>query len=301
MASRLIILSLVILVVAGCAVNPITGREELMLFPEEQDIAIGRKYAPEIEKQLGGKIDDPILQDYINTVGQSIVRVSHNRRFEFHFTALNHESVNAFALPGGYIFVTRGMLEKLQSEAQLAAVLAHETVHVVARDVSNMMSKQIGIALLLTAVPSEKTPQGVLTAADLARQIISLKFSRDDERDADLGGLDYMVAAGYDPYGMVETMHMLEKLNENRPIEFLSSHPSPKNRVKYISKRIQVKYYDFTDLKVGTEEYHTNVLERLNLPTGQKFDIRITKNSKGNRVGSVNEPSQSSVTRHNAA
>ncbi len=128
------ILSLASCLFVGCAVNPITGEEELMLFGEDQDIVIGRKYAPELEKQLGGRIANEGLQDYMDGVGQKIARISHKPDWEYHFVALEHESVNAFALPGGYIFITRGMLEKLQTEAQLAAILAHETVHVVARD-----------------------------------------------------------------------------------------------------------------------------------------------------------------------
>jgi len=220
----LLILNLFFCFYTGCAVNPVTGKEELMFFPEGQDIVIGRKYAPEVEKQMGGRIADEGLQNYIDSVGQRIARVSHKPDMEYHFVALNDKSVNAFALPGGYVFITKGMLEKLQTEAQLAAILAHETVHIVARDTSNAMSNQIGIDLLLSVVTSDKTPRGVLTAADLTQQILSLGYSREDERWADLAGLDYMVGAGYNPYGMVETMQMLQNQQKIRPVEFFSTH-----------------------------------------------------------------------------
>lgn len=260
----LLILGILFCSFSGCAVNPITGEKELMLLSEEQDIAIGLQYAPEIEKQMGGRIEDPTLQNYVNAVGQNIARVSHKPHLEYSFVALNDKSVNAFALPGGYVFITKGMLEKLDSEAQLAAILSHEITHIVARDVSNAMSNQIGLQLLLSAVTSEKTPQSVSTIANLTQQIVGLRFSRKDEREADLGGLSYMVKAGYNPYGMVETMQMLQNLNQTRPIEFLSSHPSPENRIEYLTQRIQKKYYNLTGLKIAKDDYHQAVLSRLN-------------------------------------
>ena len=259
----LLILALTCCLHSGCATNPITGENELMLIPESQDIALGRKYAPELEKQMGGRIEDPVLQSYINNVGQNIARVSHKASWKYHFAALQDKSVNAFALPGGYIFVTKGMLENLRSEAQLAALLAHETVHVVARDISNAMSNEIGISLLLSAVTSDSTSSGVLTAADLAKQIVGLKYSRKDERVADLGGLDYLAAAGYNPYAMVETMQMLESRNKQRPVEFLSTHPSPKNRIEYLTQKIQTKYPTASTLTIGQQQYRNSVLNHL--------------------------------------
>jgi len=259
----LLILGPIFYLCAGCATNPITGEEELMLFSKEQDIEIGRKYAPEVEKQFGGRIANEGLQNYIDSVGQRIVRISHRPDWQYHFVAVEDKSLNAAALPGGYIFITRGMLEKLDTEAQLAGILAHETVHVVARDTLNMMSNQIGISLLLSAVTSAETSQGVLTAADLARMIIGLQYSRKDEREADIGGLDYMGAAGYNPYGMVETMQILQNQHNVRPIEFLSSHPSPENRLAYLKQRAQTHYSNLEGLKIGKEYYHSNVLQRL--------------------------------------
>ena len=260
---RLLIISLTSCLLIGCAVNPITGEEELMLFPESQDIEIGRKYAPELEKQLGGRIDYPSLQNYIDRVGQKIARISHKPDWEYHFVALKDDSLNAFALPGGYIFITKGMLEKLQTEAQLAAILSHETVHIVARDTANAMSNQIGLSLLLSAATSGETSRGVSTATELARLIIGLRYSRKDEREADLGGLDYMVAAGYNPYGMVETMQMLQEQQKVKTIDFLSSHPSPENRVGYLIQEIQLKYHNLTALNIGKENYSRAVLDHL--------------------------------------
>jgi len=247
----------------GCATNPITGQSELMLFSPQQDIELGRKYAPELEKQLGGRIADQTLQNYIDSVGQRIAAVSHNPNFEYHFVALNHESINAFALPGGYVFLARGMLEKLETESQLAAILAHEIAHIVARDTMNAMSNQMGIDILFSAATSESTPAGVTTVANLTNQIIGLSYSREDEKTADLAGLDYMAWAGYNPYGMVDTIRMLQRLQESRPIEFFSTHPSPENRLGYLTQKIQTQYPNVTTLKVGKQDYHTYVLQNL--------------------------------------
>jgi len=235
-----------------------------MLLPKEEDFAIGRKYAPELEKQMGGRIEYQSLQNYINSVGGKIARISHKPQWEYHFTALKDDSVNAFALPGGHIVITKRILENFQTKAQLAAILAYETVHVVARDTSNVMSNEIGISLLLSAVTSEETSQGVITAAALTRKIIGLQYSRKDECEADLGGISYMVAAGYNPYGMVETMQMLQDLQKLKTIEFLSSHPSPENRVGYLTQEIQMKYQDLAGLKIAAEDYRRAVFDRFN-------------------------------------
>jgi len=260
----LLISGLIFCVCTGCAVNPITGKQEFMLASEQQDIEIGRQYAPEVERQMGGRIGNNSLQNYIDSVGQKIARISHKPRWDYHFVALEDNSVNALALPGGYIFVTRGMLEKLTSEAQLAGILAHEIVHVVARDTSAAISREIGISIILSAVTSEKTPQSALLVANLTRQILGLRYSRKDEQEADLGGLDYVVRAGYNPYAMVETMQMLQNQQQIRPIEFFSTHPSPKNRAEYLTQKIQTSYDNLAALKIGREDYRGAVLEHLN-------------------------------------
>ena len=259
----LLILGLTFFLCTGCAINPVTGKEQLMLIPQQQDIAIGQKYAPEVEKQMGGRIANEGLQNYIDSLGQRIARISHKPDLQYHFIAVEDKSVNALALPGGYVFVTKGMLEKLTTEAQLAAILAHELVHIVARHASAAMSREIGIEILLSAVISDKTPTGVSTAAGLTRQILGLRYSRSDEREADLAGMDYLVAAGYNPYGMVETMQMLENQQQIRPIEFFSTHPNPENRIAYLTQKIQTDYHNLAALKTGKDDYFTAVLTAL--------------------------------------
>ncbi len=262
---RLLILSLTSCLFIGCAVNPITGKEELMFISENKDIEIGRQYAPEIEKQLGGKIDDEGLQNYIDSVGQRIARISHRPNWEYHFVAVEDKSINAFALPGGYIFVTKGMLEKLTTEAQLAALLAHEIVHITARHSSAAISRQMGLSFLLlgASVAGAEIPQDASRAAGIALQLIGLKYSRVQEKQADVAGMDYMVVAGYNPHGAVELMQMLQDQDKVTPVEFLSSHPSPKNRIISLNARIQTRYSSPEGLRIGKNTYRTTVLDRL--------------------------------------
>ena len=244
----------------ACVTNPITGKDELMLFGENQDVEMGKKYAPEVEKQLGGRIENPALQNYIDSVGQKVAKASQKPNFEYHYVALNDKTVNAFALPGGYIFITSGLLKKLTSEAQLASVLAHETAHVVARDTMQSLSNEMGFELLLSAITTEKTPKTAVMIANVTNQIVGLKFSREDEKTADLAGLDYMFAAGYNPKGMAETMRILQQEDKIKPIEFFSTHPSPENRIGYIEKKIIKNYSKPEGLKSGVDDYTQNIL-----------------------------------------
>jgi len=248
---------------AGCAVNPVTGEEELMFFSPEQDVKLGRKYAPQIEKALKGRIPDETLQSYVHRIGQRIARVCHRPDLSYHFTAVEEPTENAIAVPGGYIYITSGLLNQLESEAQLAAVLAHEVGHVVARDTMAAMSRQYGMAALVAAAQVSGAPSDVTRGASFITAVLSLQYSREDERDADLTGLSYMVQAGYDPQGMVETMQILQDLHAFRPIEFFSTHPNPESRLAYLQERIARRYATLGTLKEGRREYEAAVLSRL--------------------------------------
>lgn len=257
---------------AGCAVNPVTGQEELMFFGPEKDVELGTKYAPEIERALGGRFPNENLQSYVNRVGQRMARVCHRPDISYHFMVVRQKGVNAFAVPGGYIYITSGLLEKLDSEGQLAAILGHEVGHVVARDTLVAISRQIGMAALVAAAAIGDAPGDVTQAASFISGVLSLQYSRDDEKDADLVGLSYMIQAGYDPGEMVATMEVLQELQTIRPIEFFSTHPNPESRIAYLRERIKWRYGMFTELKKGTEEYQENVLDVLMPPRDPHTD-----------------------------
>ena len=265
MPNRVIMLALAgaLALSAGCAVNPVTGEEELMFFSPENDVKLGRQYAVPIEKELGGRIPDENLQRYVNDVGQRIARVCHRPDLSYHFTAVDDKMINALALPGGYIFITRGLLKEMKTEGQLAAVLAHETGHVVARDTMAALSRQLGMTALLAAAHVGGAPGRATRAADFVSAVLSLQYSRDDEKEADLTGLSYMTQAGYDPNGIVQTMEILNELQTVHPIEFFSTHPNPESRITYLKEKIVTRYTGLGALKTGKEEYEEAVLSRL--------------------------------------
>lgn len=271
-----IFLGLTLIVVSGCAVNPATGEEEMMFFSPEKDVALGRKYAPAIEKELGGLVPDDNLQNYVNQIGQRIARVCHQPDLSYHFAVVDKGGANALAVPGGYVYITRELLEELQSEAQLAAILGHEVGHVIARDTMAAISRQIGMTALVAAVGAADDSGRGVGGASFVAATLSLQYSREDEKDADMTGLSYMTQAGYDPNGIVETMRILQELQTYRPVEFFSTHPNPESRIAYLEDRIARRYAGLGDLKVGTEEYTEKVLtplsqrkerERIKTPT----------------------------------
>lgn len=249
----------------GCAINPITGRDELMLYSEEDDLDLGRQVAPRLEEALDGRIEDDALQLYVDRVGQRIALVCHHPEWEYHYIAVDHNMVNAMALPGGYIYITRGLLERLQSEAQLAAVLAHETVHVVGRHTASQLSKQTAMSLATIAVLAAggATPGGAQSMAVLTSQILSLNYSREDETESDTAGLDYLVKAGYDPNAMVQVQEiLLEEHTLRRELEMFSTHPHPSTRLHDLKRRIQNRYPHITPTRTQ-DPYQQIVLDYL--------------------------------------
>lgn len=266
MAKKPLILTIIgFAMCAGCTVNPVTGSKEFTLLNPSaaEEKQIGAQYAPEITKQMGGKIENAQLQSYINEVGQKIARVSHTPNDHFEYTALNDATVNAFALPGGYIFITKGMLRQLSSEAQLAAIFGHETTHVTAHHSATAMGQQIGFELILSTIGATKTPQAVQQVAQIGSQLAELKYSRTHETEADLIGLDYMVKAGYNPIGMAQTMEILQKQSGGKSSDWLSTHPNPTNRLGVIQDKIHNKYPDAGNLATNEAAFRQNVLQNL--------------------------------------
>ena len=249
-------------IAGGCTVNPVTGNNEMLFHSVDNDVKVGQQYAPEVQKQLYGRIENQNIQNYVNSVGQKIAKVSHMPELEFTYTAVNHDMVNAMALPGGYVFITRGLLEKLQTEAQLAAILAHETVHVTARHSESATNQQTLIALGLAIAMKDNDSKTVATVASVANQLIYTRYSRTHELEADEYGMDYMVKAGYDPKAIIETMQILKEASESTPIEFFSTHPNPENRAEMLTRHWNLKGYNYsTDgLRVGRNDYQANIL-----------------------------------------
>lgn len=232
-AARGIALVSLALLLAGCAVNPATGRKEFSLVSADQELAIGSQGYPATLAEYG-LYDDPKLAAYVDSVGQRVAHASELPNLTWHFTVLDDPVVNAFAMPGGYIYITRGILSHLNSEAQLAGVLGHEIGHVTARHSAKQITQQQIATLGLTLASAFSTTlQRYSGPAQQALGLMMLKYSRDDETQADALGIRYSTAAGYDPREIPDTYAMLKRISAKAgstlPI-YMSTHPDPGDR-----------------------------------------------------------------------
>ena len=229
--------------------NPITGETQHISITPEQEIALGLQAAPEMESQFGGEDPNPNDQAIVDQVGNKVLQGSSAAnapyQFDFHLLA-DPQTINAFALPGGQVFITRALYDKLQTEGELAGVLGHEMGHVVARHSAEQIAKAqlteglTGAAVIAAYDPNNPSSVNSAQVAALIGQLVTLKFTRDDETEADKFGVCFMNEAGYDPNEMVSVMQILQASETgNQPPEFFSTHPSPANRIQQIQSDIQ--------------------------------------------------------------
>lgn len=239
MSKLLSALLLLPLALGGCAVNPVTGEQELSLISESQEISIGsQEYAPARQAQGGDYVVDPQVQRYVNDIGQRLAAKS-DRKLPYEFKVLNNSVPNAWALPGGKIAINRGLLTELKNEAELAAVLGHEVVHAAAKHGAKSMQRGLllqGAVVAATIATQDRDYANVAQlGASLGAQLINQKYGRDAERESDHYGMIYMSRAGYDPQGAVGLQETFVKLSEGRNQDWLSglfaSHPPSAERV----------------------------------------------------------------------
>jgi predicted Zn-dependent protease len=250
-------------VAAGCAVNPVTGERQLALISEQQEVALGAQSAQEVQQSIGF-VQDAELQSYVAMVGKSMALMSERPDLPWEFHVVDDPSPNAFALPGGYIFVTRGLMGLMTNEAELAAVVGHEIGHVTARHSVTQLSRaqlaQLGLGLGAVLSP-EVAQLGELASQGLG--LLFLKYGRDAERQADELGFKYMLADGYQIGQMTEVFAALEqssKLAGASPLpDWLSSHPSEPERIANTEARIAALPSTPPDLKVGRDDYLSHI------------------------------------------
>ena len=226
-----------VLAIAACATNPATGEREFSLMSEAQEVELGRQTDAQVRKEMG-IYNDPELQRYVESVGMKLARASERPNLPWSFAVVDQPAVNAFALPGGFIYLTRGILPFLDDEAELAGVLGHEIGHVTARHSAQQYTKAtsagIGVTLLSIFVPEAQPLQGV---AETALGLLFLKHGRDDELEADRLGVRYTASTGWNPAGVAGMLQTLARLDEasgtRRGIpNWLSTHPAPADRVE---------------------------------------------------------------------
>lgn len=233
--------------------NPITGETQAVALSPEEEVALGLHTAPEMAARHGGLDSDPEAQARVDAVGARLLQrglgVETPYRFEFHLLA-DPETVNAFALPGGQVFITRALYDRLGTEGELAGVLGHEIGHVIERHGAQHLAKAQLTQQLVGAVAVGATdpddPQASARAAALAAavgQLINLRYGRDDEVESDRWGVTLMSRAGYDPRSLIEVMRILaQATGRDGPPEFLSTHPNPGNRIERIEAAIREEF-----------------------------------------------------------
>jgi len=253
--------ALVILLLAGCATNPVTGKSELALVSESQEIQMGQQAAEEA-KATYGLVDNPALQQYVSSIGLKIAKGTERPDLPWAFYVIDDASVNAFALPGGPVFITRGILGAMSNEAELASVLGHEIGHITARHSVQQMSQQqlASLGLGLGSVLSSKVAQ-FSGALGQGLQLLFLKYSRDDESQADALGFRYMVQDNYDPRQMAAMFKILDRETpaSGRLPAWLSSHPDPGNRYQTAIQRVDSLNRDLSRMVVNQAVFLSHI------------------------------------------
>lgn len=257
----LITFYVLLLLLSGCARNPVTGKKQLVLMSEKQEIAMGQEADPQIVAAYG-LYEDKTLQDFINQKGQEMARISHRNQLDYTFRILDSPIINAFALPGGYVYFTRGIMAHFNNEAEFAGVLGHEIGHITARhsvaQQRNSLLSQLGLIAGVVLVPefgqfADQASQGL--------SLMLLKFGRDAERQSDALGVEYSSRIGYDASEMAGFFNTLERnqvaSGAGELPEFLFTHPSPAGREAAVAKLAEEwkAKLNLTDPRVNRDSY----------------------------------------------
>jgi len=251
-------------VAAGCATNPVTGSTQFMTVSEEEEIQLDRQYSPMQFSEDFGPVQDAALNAYVGGVGRAMVPGTHRPHMPYSFRVVNATYINAYAFPGGSIACTRGILTSLNSEAELAALLGHEIGHVNARHTAEQLSKGqlsnvlVGGLSVIAGVASPGLGQVAAALGSVGVGAFLAKYSRDNERQADALGTEYLVKAGYGPDGTVGLMEMLNSLNKSKPssIELMfATHPMSDERYQTAVNAVRTRYAASRGLPLHRERY----------------------------------------------
>lgn len=255
---KLFIFVMSLSLVQSCSRNPVTGKRQVMFMSEDQEIALGKQSDPQVVATYG-VYEDAKLQSFIQDKGQKMAAISHRPHLNYEFKILDSPVVNAFAVPGGYVYFTRGIMAHFNNEAEFAGVLGHEIGHITARHSAQQYSKQMlgNIALIGGLIVSPEF-RNFANEAQQAMGLLFMKFSRDHESQSDELGVEYSTAIGYDAVEMAEFYKTLSRLQEKSGSTvptFLSTHPNPANRYQNVKKGAQEIQKEGVKYEVNRDEY----------------------------------------------
>jgi predicted Zn-dependent protease len=261
---------------SGCTRNLETGDRFLNILTFDDERSLGEQAAPGLTREFGGATSSPALQSYLREVGLRLVAQVRDTRYRdglaWEFTLLDSEVINAFALPGGKVFISRGLLSRMTNEAQLAAVLGHEVAHVTAQHTARRVSQSMIAGGIIQGVAAAAGGEGsaaseLLPALNVAGTLVIMKFGRDEESQADSLGMAYMTGAGYNPVGMLQLMQILKEASGgSRQPEWMSTHPLPDTRIRRIAQELSGPYapaYSNPSSRIGEDEFQRRALAPL--------------------------------------
>jgi MAF protein len=239
----------------GCSseYNVVTKQEEIYFYSTDREVAIGQSMVKQIAKEYKFA-NDPLISKRVEDIGNKIVAVSDRKDIDYHFYALEEDEVNAVSLPGGYVYVFKGLVNKVANDDELAGVLAHEVGHIVARHSIKKLQAMMGYSLLRVLLA--QAPQGgnAGTAADVAFAQLMSGYAREDEMLADQLGVRYLKAAGYDPYAMITFLRKLQEIDRRKPLQakaYFKSHPYVPDRIRVVKQELgqNMEFDDYINIE----------------------------------------------------
>lgn len=239
---KFILFLFLIFALPGCATvyNPATGQQEVIFIDTANEMAIGQQLAPRVEAQYP-LYPDWQLNNYVNTIGQKVAAVSDRTDLPYHFKVVNDKSFNAFTIPGGYIYVNRGLLQRIHSDDEIAAVLAHEIGHVAARHTAKQIQAQMGYSLIMDLVLGASGNEGLGQALSVTFNLINNGYSREDELQADRLSVRYTSRSGFNPEATLKVLELIQELEKGDPttmLVFMRSHPPAEQRIKIVREEL---------------------------------------------------------------
>ena len=245
-------LALVVSVLPGCSTNPATGRRQFNTLSVEEEIALGEQAEGDFIASNGGLIPDAGIRAHVENLGQQLAAVSERPDLPWEFHVIDSRQINAFALPGGKVFMSRGLMEKMTNEAQLAGVLGHEVGHVTAQHIGQRLTRGkliSGLAIvggIIGATSDNDWAKALGVGASVGGSVYLLRFSRSNEHESDTLGVRYMTRLGYNPYGQVQVMEILKEAAGDGSSglfkSFFSTHPLPEERIDDLRDLIAEQY-----------------------------------------------------------
>lgn len=278
------------MVLGGCSTNPTTGRSQFNALSVQEEVAIGTQGKPEMIREYGGEVARADLRQYVTEVGMKLVAATAEDdptllELPWEFTLLNSDVVNAFALPGGKVFMSRGLAAKMSNEAQLAGVLGHEVGHITARHVNDryarQMGAQIGIGLLGVLLGGTAGGADLGGIAGNVAGIALVSYDRKQEIESDALGMRYMARAGYNPAGQRQVMEILASLDKGGgSADIMSTHPHPEERIKVIDAALQREYANTQNnqqFQLGEQAFRTRFLSKLAAAYPEAGESRLAR------------------------